>query len=339
MFKWKVELINLHDKISRKLWYNVKKEVILLALVLTLNPSLDKWYWISDFDKGKSFYVKDYKYTIGGGGINVAKIINEFNEEAMVVGFVGGDSGRRIVDQLDKLGIRHKLVSIESESPYTIRIVSENDIVTEVVEEGPSISSDEVSKLYRLFEEEVSKWDYVCLCENLPKSLPKDFLYNLIILSKKYNKKFFLSTGGLYLKAGIEAIPYFVCLTKEELENYLGCSVNSNLEVIQAGKYLAQDGIEIIMFFLGIGDVCVFYDEYIYMVRMPNIKVVNSTGIRDSIVGGYITSLLRGYDFEFSLKVSVACGLANALVPEPGKIDIADMKRIMNDLVIIKSRF
>lgn len=310
-----------------------------MALVLTLNPSLDKWYCIRDFDKGKSFHVKDYRYTVGGGGINVAKIINEFNEQVMVVGFVGGDSGRQIENQLDKLGINHKLISIEDESPYTLRIVSEDDIVTEIVEEGPTISLEEVSKLYRLFEEEVSKWDYICVCGDLPKGLPKDILYDLIILSKKYNKKFFLSAGGEYLKAGIDAVPYFVCLTKEELEDYLGCCVTSNLEAIQAGKYLAQDGIEVVMFFLGIGDVCVFYDGYIYMVRMPNIKAVNYTGIRDSIVGGYITSILRGYDFEFTLRVSIACGLANALVPEPGKVDIAEMKRIMNELVIIKSHF
>jgi len=311
--------------------------VVFLALVLTLNPSIDKWYWIDGFDKGKSFRVKNYIYSISGGGINVAKIINEFNEQVMVMGFAGGDSGRHIENHLDKLGINHEFIPIEGESATTIRIVSEDSIVTEVVEEGPSVSAEEVSKLYRLFEEKVCKWDYICICEDLPKGLPKDILYDLIILSKKHNKKFFLSTGGVYLKSGIEAVPYFVCLTKEELEDYLGLSVKSNLEVIQAGKYLSQDGIEVVMFFLSVEDVCVFYDEYIYMIRMPNMKVVNYAGIRDSIVGGYITSLIRGYDFEFTLKVSIACGLANALIPEPGKIDIADMKRIMNDLVIIKS--
>ena len=66
---------------------------------------------------------------------------------------------------------------------------------------------------------------------------------------------------------------------------------------------------------------------------------MNPIGVRDSMVGGYIVSLMREYDFEFTLKMSVACGLSNGLVAEPGKVDMVSMKRIMNDLVIIRSQF
>lgn len=311
----------------------------MLALVLTLNPILEKWYWIKDFDKGKSFHVKDYGYTIGGGGINVAKVINGFNEQVMVMGFTGGDSGRHIEIQLANMGIAHKLIPIEEESTYTIRILGEDDIFTEIIEEGPSIAAEEVSKLYDSFNEFVCKWEHICISGDIPKGLPKDILYNLIILAKKYNKKFFLSTGGTYLEAGLKAIPYFLCLTKEELEAYLGCSIKSKLEIIQLGKNLSQDGIEVVIFFLSKEDVFVFKDGYIYMVRIPNIKIVNYAGVKDSMVGGYIASLMRKYDFEFTIKVSIACGLADAMTVEPGRVDMTDMKRIMKELVIIKAQF
>lgn len=326
-------------KIADKYDIMLKKEVVYLALILTLNPSLDKWYWIKDFHKGKSHKVNDFKYAVGGGGINVAKVINEFNEQVMVTGFAGGDTGRYIERELDKMGIYHRFVPIKEESKSTIRIISKYDVSTEIMEEGPYIHSEYVSKLYELFHELISKWDLICACGDIPKGLPIDILFNLIILAKKYNKKFFLSSKGEYLKSAIKAIPYFVCLTKEELEDYLGCSVESNLEIIQAGKYLSQDGIKIVMIFLGEEGVYVFFQGYIYMIRVPKIKIVNYESARDSMLGGYMASIMRDYDFEFTLRVSVACGLANAMELEPGKVDMATMKRIMNELVIIKSQF
>ena len=310
-----------------------------MALVLSLNPSLEKWYWINDFDIGKSFIVKDFKYTIGGGGINVAKVINGFNEPVAVMGFAGGNSGMYIERELDRMSIVNKFIPIEEDSANTVRIIRENNIYTEIVEEGPSVSSYYVSQLYELYKELILKEDLICVCGDLPRGLPTDILSDLIILATKYNKKFFLSAKGEYLKAGIKTIPYFACLTKEELECYLGFSVETNLEVIQAGKYLSNDGIEVLMLFLGKDDVYVFHDGYIYMIRIPNIEVMNPIGVRDSMVGGYIVSLMREYDFEFTLKMSVACGLSNGLVAEPGKVDMVSMKRIMNDLVIIRSQF
>lgn len=310
-----------------------------MALVLTLNPSLDKWYWIKDFYEGRSYKVRDMKYTVGGGGINVAKVIHEFNEQVIVMGFTGGDTGRHIEMELDRIGIPYSFISIKEESANTIRILSQNDVVTEIMEEGPYVYSEDVSKLYELYKELVPNGDLICACGDIPKGLPIDILYNLIILAKKYNKKFFLSSKGEYLRSGIKAIPYFVYLTKEELEDYLGCSVDSNMEIIQAGKYLSQDGIEIVMIYLDNEGVYVFFQGYIYMIRVPKVEVVNYANIRDSMIGGYMASLMRKYDFEFTLKVSVACGLANATVVEPGKIDMATMKKIMNELVIIKSQF
>ncbi|HSH36136.1 PfkB family carbohydrate kinase, partial [Schnuerera sp.] len=83
----------------------------------------------------------------------------------------------------------------------------------------------------------------------------------------------------------------------------------------------------------------VFYNGYIYRIRVPKVNVVNPVGSGDAMIGGFVSSLYRDYDFEFSLKVAAACGTANAMEAETGKVDMHNMKRIMNDIVITKSKF
>lgn len=310
-----------------------------MILVISLDPCVDRWYYINDFKVNRSFRAEDFRYTPGGKGISVAKVINEFNEPVMVTGFIGGEGGRLVENGLDDIGITHKFIHINDETQNTIRIIGDNGSLTEIIEETPSISADEVIRFYELFKELVKGSDVICACGDVPKGIPSEIYRDLILIAKEYNKKVFLDTSGEALKLGIKAVPYFVKPNKEELEYYLGCSIESHLELIQAGKYLSDDGIQIVVISLGEDGAYVFNEGYIYRIMVPKVDVINSIGSGASMVGGFIAGVARNYDFEFTLKLAAACGTANAIETEPGMINMANMKKIMNDVVITKSRF
>ncbi|MBZ2174552.1 1-phosphofructokinase family hexose kinase [Schnuerera sp. xch1] len=310
-----------------------------MILIISLNPSIDRWYNVKDFEKGQIFKTEDFKYTPGGKGINVAKVINEFNEQVMVTGFLGGRSGEYIEEKLDSISVNHRFVHINDETRGCIRILSDDGSQTEILEGGPSISTDEVIKFYELYRELIKDVDIVCASGSVPTGLPDEIYRDLIVMAKEQNKKFFLDTSGEALKLGIEALPFFIKPNKDELEYYLGCSVESDAEIIGAGKYLSEDGIEIVIISLGRDGSIVFHDGYMYRIRVPKVDTVNSVGAGDSMTGGFIASLLRDYEFEFALRVAAACGTANVMESEPGKVDMNNMKKIMNDIVITKSKF
>ncbi len=46
-----------------------------LILTVALNPSIDRRYFINDFEVGKSYMAYDVEYTPGGDSLNTAKII------------------------------------------------------------------------------------------------------------------------------------------------------------------------------------------------------------------------------------------------------------------------
>jgi len=310
-----------------------------MTLVLNLNPSIDRWYKVDDFKVYGSYRTRDFKVTPGGKGINVARVIKEFHESVTVTGFIGGEGGRFIENELDKMGIDHRFIYVKGETRNVIRILGMDGRYTEIEEEESYISIDDVISFYELYKELILKHDIICACGHLGSGLPQDIYRDLIIMAKEYGKKVFLDTSGEALKLGIEALPFFIKPNKYELEEYIGCSIESDREIIQAGKYLSEDGIKIVLVSLGEEGAIAFYDGYIYRIKVPRVETVNPIGAGDSMVGGFISAMMRKYDFEFALRMAAACGTANVMEAEPGIFDMSNMKRIMNDVIITKSSF
>lgn len=310
-----------------------------MILTITLNPSIDRRYSIKGFEKGRVFRATDVQFTVGGNGLNVTKVINAFNEPVMATGFLGGRSGEYIKEQLDATGIKHNFISINGETRSCLAILSDDGSQTEILEKGPSISGEDVLEFYELYRELIKEVDIICASGSLPHGLPPETYGNLIIMAREAGKKFFLDTSGEALKYGVEAAPFLVKPNREELEGLMGCKIDSEREIIQAGKYMLENDINIVMISLGEEGAIVFHNGYIYRIRVPKVKAVNPVGSGDAMIGGFVASLYRDYDFEFILKVAAACGTANAMEAETGKVDMINMKRIMNEIIITRSKF
>ena len=309
-----------------------------MILVVTLNPSLDRRYFIQGFEKGKAYKAEDIQYTPGGKGLNVAKVIRSFNEPVMVTGFLGGRNGSHVEEMLDNMNICHNFIPIKEETRSSLTILSDDGNPTEVLEKSPSISGEEVLEFYELYRDMIRDSKIICAFGSLPRGLPTDVYRDLIIMANEQDKKFFLDTKGEALKIGIEASPFLVKLNRDGLESIIGCVLTSQEDIIKANRYILENGVEIIIISLEKAGYIVFYDGYLYRVKVPNIKIVNPVGSGDSMIAGFAISLLRNYDFEYLLKVAAACAIANAMEVEAGKVDMYNMKKIMNDIDIEKRR-
>lgn len=316
----------------------IKKGGIELILTVTLNPSIDRRYDVIGFEKGKIFRTKDYQYTPGGKGLNVTRVIKAFNEPVIATGFLGGRSGGFIEEKLDIMGIKHRFVPINGETRSCLAIISDDGSQTEILEGGPSISGEETVKFYELYRELIKDVCIVCGSGSLPHGIPSETYRNLIVMAKEEGKKFILDTSGEALKEGIKASPFLIKPNKEELENLMGYKIESSSDIIQSGKYLLENDIEIVIISLGKEGAMVFNDGYLYKIKVPEVKVINPVGSGDSMIGGFAASLLRDYDFEFILKVAAACGTANAMESETGKVDMNNMKKVLNEITIEKIR-
>lgn len=314
------------------------KEVYKLILTITLNPSIDRRYVVDGFEKGKVFRAKEVQYTPGGKGINVTKVIKFLGEPVMATGFLGGRSGEYIEDELDKMYIKHKFININGETRSCIAILSDDKSQTEVLEDGPHIGEKGILDFYEFYEDIIDDFEIICASGSLPEGVRADTYRKLIGIAKKHDKKFILDTSGEALKLGIEGGPFLVKPNKEELEKLVGYTISNEDEIAEGAKHLLDKGINIVVVSLGFEGAMAFSGDYAYKVKVPKVNAVNPVGSGDSMVAGFAVSILRKYDLETMLRLAAACGTANAMEKETGKVNIDNVKRIMRETKIEKMK-
>ncbi len=305
-----------------------------MILTITLNPSIDRRYVVDGFEKGRVFRAREVQYTPGGKGLNVTKVIKAFNEPVVATGFLGGRSGEYIKDQLDDMNIQHKFVDIRGETRSCIAILSDDKSQTEVLEDGPYIFKEETLNFYELYRDIIKECEIICASGSLPKGLTSDTYRKLIDIAKEQNKKFILDTSGEALRLGVEGAPFLVKPNKEELENLVGHSIINEYEIFKSAKHLLDKGINIVVISLGSKGSVVFSNDYAYMVKPPKVNAINPVGSGDSMVAGFAVALKRNYDFETMIRFASACGTANAMEAETGKVDIDNVRRLMKEIKI-----
>lgn len=309
-----------------------------MILTITLNPSVDRRYVVNGFEKGKVFRAEEVQYTPGGKGINVTKVIKSLGEPVMATGFLGGRSGEYIKDELDSMDIQHNFIGINGETRSCIAILSEDKSQTEVLEDGPHIGEKGILDFYEFYEDIIDDFEIICASGSLPEGVRADTYRKLIGIAKKHDKKFILDTSGEALKLGIEGGPFLVKPNKEELENLVGYTFINEGDIIEGVKPFLDKGVNIVVTSLGSEGAMAISKDCAYKVKVPEINTINPVGSGDSMVAGFAVSILRKYDLETMLRLAAACGTANAMEAETGRIDIDNVKNLMKEIKIEKMK-
>ena len=304
-------------------------------LTITLNPSVDIRYNIDNFKTGGVFRTSDFEYTPGGKGLNVTKVITALNERVLATGFLGGNSGQFIKSKLVELNINHKFLPIRDNTRQCIAILSTDGSQTEILEPGPLINEKARNEFFSLYETLLKDVEVVCASGSLPKGLAADTYKILIEKANKLGKKFILDTSGEALVKGIEAKPYLIKPNKSELESLIGKKITSEEDVIASVVPLLNKGIEFIVVSLGGNGSLVFNDQFMYRITLPQVEVKNPVGSGDSMIAGFAVALKRDYDTIKMLRLATACGTANAMEKETGKIALSNIN-YLSDLINIE---
>ena len=98
-----------------------------MIYTLTLNPSLDKSFYLPKILNDDINRLKEVCEDPGGKGINVAKAVKEFGGEVLAFGLVGGENGKRLKRLLSEKGIPFSFTKIEGEIRLIYNIFEEKE--------------------------------------------------------------------------------------------------------------------------------------------------------------------------------------------------------------------
>lgn len=306
-----------------------------MIITITPNPAIDIAYFIDDFNIDNIHKVSRIFKTAGGKGLNVSKVLKILGSDLIATGFLGGNAGNYIKDELDKREIKYNFIKTngETRTTYTIND-NKNSTTTEIREVGPTISNSENEEFFEFlnatnFENKI----YTC-SGSLPNGLDSKF-YDRLLETLKHNKVI-IDTSGSNLRHIVfdaENKPYAIKPNIDEIRDLLGDEVDKMTykEIISLDIFK-----EIPVLIVSLGkDGCIakFGDKH-YKCTVPVIEAINPVGSGDSSIAGLAYGIDNNLSNEEILKYSMACGVLNALEEEIGYINIDNLENIKSLIVV-----
>lgn len=282
-----------------------------MIYTVTLNPAIDKTVEIPSFIVDTVNRIARIQEDPGGKGINVSKVIERLGGDSEAYAVLGGDTGEKLRRMLS--GCRFTLESI-----WTDRATRTNTKVvdpvlhtnTDINEPGGCPDVRALEELRRSLETKLKEGDILVLSGSVPPGVNRGIYGDLARMGRERGARVFLDADGPLFCEGVEAVPFLVKPNRYEMERYFGRPIETEEEILEAGREFLQKGISVALISLG-GEGAVMCSGGGWIrAEGLSVPVVSTVGAGDSMVAAFAYALDRGMGFERAFRLSVAAGSA-----------------------------
>ena len=283
----------------------------MVISTVTLNPAVDKTYYVNGFLSDTVNRSWKSMTNIGGKGINISKGANICGYDSVASGFLAGSNGRFIEDTLKDSGISTDFVYISGETRVNIKIADPDaGSFTDINDCGPAPTDGELKALFEKVCAISQKSDIVHFGGSIQPELSQGLYNELILIAKENGAKTVLDAGGKALFEGIKARPTIIKPNQFELEEMVGTPLKSLPDILGAAKDIFDAGIENVLVSLGGNGALAVTGEGVFRAYPLNVLVESTVGAGDSFLLGYIHGMLSGVDVAQSLKFATSFSAA-----------------------------
>lgn len=291
-----------------------------MIATVTLNPAIDKTCRTTGMMPGQVNRMDSMVSIAGGKGVNVTKILRQYDYEVTALGFVGGYTGRFIEERLTDLGTVCRFTTIAGDTRCNLNVLSEDGYVTELLEPGPVISKEELAAFLAEYKQTLKECELMILSGSIPKGVPDRIYATLTELADEAGVKVLLDTSGEALKAGISAKPFMIKPNLKELESLVGRRIEGKEDAAAVAMEFVRHGISHVMVSMGAKGLLYASANKVLFAKAPDVKAVNTVACGDSVVASFAMSLLKGDMGGECLKQATSISAANATTMESAVI-------------------
>jgi len=302
-------------------------------VTLTLNPAIDGSVDAPKVRPTHKIRTTNTRYDPGGGGINVARVIQRLGGQVRAVYLAGGATGGVLDSLLDRDGIARTRIDIADHTRIS-QAVHETDTGLEYrfVPDGPLVSDDEWQAcLNRMISAEC---DYLVLSGSLPRGVPTDFYARIIGQAKTRGHRIILDTSGPALSATLAGGSVFLVKpSKGELEQMVGKPLPDDHALTDAALRIVRSGqAEHVAVTLGHrGALLVSATGAVRLQAIP-VEVRSAVGAGDSFLGAMTHALAAGQDMKQAFRLGLAAGTAAVMSPGTGLCQRDEVERLLGEI-------
>ena len=286
-------------------------------VTLTINPALDKSTEVEHVVPDRKLRCDSPQWQPGGGGINVARVVQRLGGSPLAVYPAGGPQGEMLRDLLDEEALAQEVVSIDglTRESFAVREKASNQQYRFSVP-GPTLSESDWQRCLAALHDLAPAPDYVVLSGGLAPGVPADLYGQVAEWARKRHTRVVLDTHDEPLRQGVEAGVYLVKPNLRELRQLTGQDLEGEEEQRQAlRRIVEEDGARYVVLSLGAAGAVFAGPKGTERLRAPTVTIRSKVGAGDSMVGGIAWALAQDYSPLEAARFGVAAGAAAVMTP------------------------
>ncbi|AOF53147.1 1-phosphofructokinase [Rodentibacter caecimuris] len=302
---------------------------------ITLNTAYDLVGRLPRIELGEVNTVETLGLFPAGKGINVANVLNDLGEEVAVGGFLGEDNAGDFEQMFKKKNLEDKFHRVTGKTRINVKITETEADVTDLNFLGYEISPQSWQQFVADTLAYCLDYDIVAVCGSLPRGVTPELFADWLNQLHESGVKVVLDSSNAALTAGLKAYPWLVKPNHRELEAWIGHSLNTEEEIINAAQQLSNQGIENVIISMGAEGSLWINHEGIIKAQPPKCEnVVSTVGAGDSMVAGLIYGFAQGFAKAETLAFASAVSAFAVSQSNVGVSDPALLKPILNQVKI-----
>ncbi|MCQ2543011.1 MAG: 1-phosphofructokinase family hexose kinase [Lachnospiraceae bacterium] len=319
-----------------------------MILCVSLNPALDKMLRINKIKPGEVNRARLESVHAGGKAINVAFDLKIQGDDALVTGFIGGKTGKVIVEELKQRNMPYEFVRLVTETRTNMNYIDDEGKVTEILEGGHLVDAESEINFIKLYRRLVARADMVVLSGSLPIGLTDEMYAVLTDIANEADVPVCLDTSGDALETGVKHAPFIIKPNLSEFENltkhkYDFTALDEGFdEFFESASFknvllpdlleLRDMGIMIICVTLGAKGLLLFARNRLIVCKAPRVIVENTVGSGDSTLAALIHSLIKKASLEEAAIYSVSVAAAHVTTMNVGDVDPNLVSKLMKEI-------
>jgi tagatose 6-phosphate kinase len=268
-----------------------------------------------------------------GKSINAARVLHTLGQPVVCTGFVGGDSGQFLLNDLDDAEITHSFVRVDAATRMCITLVDrKNSTATELIEEACALPTHVYEQLLLKFKELLPTVTGVMLSGSLPPNAPVDFYAHCVAAANGAGKFTLVDATGEPLRRALKNHPTVIKPNRQELSQTVSAPVETEEEFKSAIRQLLSMGPQWAVITNGAKETIASDGKTFWKISTPKVTVVSPIGSGDSFAAGLAAGIASGQTVPASCKLAAACGAANAMTNMAGHLNKSDVDLLIDQV-------
>lgn len=303
-------------------------------VTLTLNPAMDVSTVATRVEPTRKLRCGLPRYEPGGGGINVARVIQSLGGETVAVYPAGGPFGEMLQRALEVLGLPQMRVPIAGDTRESFTVdEGETGLQYRFVLPGPTLIPAERQACLEAIAALVPAPSHLVVSGSFPPDVELGFHDEIADLAERLGAKLVLDYSGEALRHAVaRGGIHLLKPSLSELSTLVERPLDEETEQEAAARRLVEQGaVEIVILSLGAAGALLASREGLERFRAFDVPLRSAVGAGDSVVGATVLALNRGWGLHDAVRYGMAAAAATLMRPGTGLCRMEDVERLYHE--------